>query len=295
MTPSVGPSIGAQRPDVLAAGSVVWRRRQEVLLVHRPRYDDWSFPKGKRDPGESLPAAAVREVAEETGLEIRLGPPLATQRYRNGDRMKTVHYWVGWAVGSDDVSGYLVNSEIDDVRWVPWESALEKLTYPYDHETLRASRRHRRKSRALIVLRHGSAESRKSWPGDDRLRPMTAVGHRQAERLVPLLAAYDVSRVVTSTNTRCRQTVEPYAEASGLKLEEHDGLSEEDATVESVVEIVDDLLHAGEGSVLCTHRPVLPSVFDALGLGDVRLEPGGLLVVHHRKGGVRATQPHHSG
>ena len=288
----MAPSVISNRPDVLAAGAVVWRRRQEVLLVHRPAYDDWSFPKGKLDPGESLPAAAVREVGEETGLAIRLGPPLGRQRYLNGDRMKSVHYWVGWAVGSDDVSGYLVNSEIDDVRWLPWKDALDRLTYDYDRETLEASRRLRRKSRALVVLRHGSAQSRKSWSGDDRKRPLLESGEHQAERVVPLLAAYDVSRVVTSTSTRCRDTVVPYAETSGLKLEEHDGLSQEDATTESVVEIVDDLLDTKEGAVLCTHRPVLPSVFDALGVDGLRLAPAGLLVVHHRKGRAVATEPY---
>jgi 8-oxo-dGTP diphosphatase len=286
----MAPSVSSHRPDVLAAGAVVWRRRQEVLLVHRPAYDDWSFPKGKVDLGEELPTAAVREVGEETGLAIRLGPPLGNQRYPNGDRMKSVHYWVGWAVGSDDVSGYLVNSEIDDVRWLPWRAAMDRLTYPYDRRTLKEARRHRRKSRALVVLRHGSAESRKAWSGDDRLRPLAEAGYQQAERLIPLLAAYDVSRVVTSTSTRCRQTVTPYAEASGLKLEEYDGLTEEDASAESVVEIVDDLLATKEGSVLCTHRPVLPSVFDALSLDAVRLAPSGLLVVHHRAGQVMATQ-----
>jgi 8-oxo-(d)GTP phosphatase len=284
------PSVGPNRADVLAAGAVVWRHREEVLLVHRPTYDDWSFPKGKLDPGEWLPAAAVREVAEETGLTIRLGPPLGSQRYPNGDRMKSVHYWVGWAVGSDDVSGYLVNAEIDDVRWLPWKTAMEQLTYPYDRGTLEESRPLCRKSRALIVLRHGSAESRKEWSGNDRRRPLVESGREQSEVVVPLLSAYDVSRVVTSSNTRCRQTVAPYADVSGLKLEAHAGLSQEDATAESVVEIVDDLLESKEGSVLCTHRPVLPSVFDALGLEAVRLAPAGTLVVHHRGGAVIATE-----
>jgi 8-oxo-(d)GTP phosphatase len=289
----MAPSVGSHRPDVLAAGAVVWRRRKEVLLIHRPTYDDWSFPKGKLDPGEWLPATAVREVGEETGLTIRLGPPLSTQRYRNGDRMKSVHYWVGWVVGSDDVSRYLVNSEIDDVQWLPWKAALKRLTYRYDRETLMESRRHRRKSRALVVLRHGSAQSRKSWSGNDRRRPLLASGHHQAERVVPLLGAYDVSRLVTSSSTRCQQTLEPYADWSGQKLEEHDGLSQEDATAESVVDIVDDLLETKEGSVVCSHRPVLPSVFDALGLEAVRLEPGGLLVVHHRAGAAVATEAYH--
>src|SRR5437868_5505689 len=112
------------RPDeVRAAGAVVLRNNQ-VLLVHRPAYDDWSFPKGKLDPGESAPVAAVREVAEETGVRIRLGVPLRTQSYPNGGgRTKVVDYWVGRVVGDHDVSGYLVNDEIDEVCWVGVDKA----------------------------------------------------------------------------------------------------------------------------------------------------------------------------
>ena len=287
-------SAPSQRRDILAAGAVVWRRKQEVLLVHRPRYDDWSFPKGKLDPGETLPAAAVREIAEETGLHVRLGPPLETQRYPSGNGMKAVHYWVGWAVGSDDVGGYLVNDEIDEVVWLPWEEAREKLTYPRDRDTLRKARTLRRKSRPLVVLRHGVARSRKAWRKDDRLRPLLKRGHDQALDLIPLLAAFDVTRVVSSSSTRCVQTVAPYADTTGWKLEQDGRLSEEGATAEGVVEIVDDLLHAGEGSVVCTHRPVLPALYDALRVDAVKLEAGAMLVAHHRKGRVVATELHHT-
>ena len=145
----------------------------------------------------------------------------------------------------------------------------------------------------VYLVRHAKAGSRKAWSGDDRKRPLDEEGREQAERLVPLLAAYDVSRLVTSSSTRCRKTVTPYADASGLKLEEYDGLSQEDASAESVVEVVDDLLETKEGSVLCTHRPVLPSVLEALGVEVVRLAPAGMLVVHHRSGAVVATEPHH--
>ena len=110
------------RPDVLAAGAVVLRKHHDdVLLVHRPKYDDWSFPKGKLDPGEHEVTAAVREVAEETGLDVRLGPALTPQRYRmSNGRWKHVDYWTAKVVGSDDVSGYRPNDEIDVVEWVPW-------------------------------------------------------------------------------------------------------------------------------------------------------------------------------
>jgi len=88
------------------------------------------------------------------------------------------------------------------------------------------------------------------------------------------------------------ETVAPYSAACGWAMERVDGLSEEDATANSVLEVVDGVLLAGEGAVICTHRPVLPAVFDALGLDDASLEPGAMLVVHHRKGTVLSTEPH---
>ena len=271
-------------PDVVAAGVVVWRPGHEVLLVHRPRYDDWSFPKGKLDPDEAAPVAAVREVLEETGVDVRLGPPLPAQEYAVGAGRKVVHYWVGWAVDDDDVSGYAPNHEVDAVRWVTHDEALTRLTYRHDRETLAAALEWRRPTRALVVLRHGKACSRKAWDGDDRERPLDELGHEQSHRLVPLLAAWDVAGVVTSSSARCVQTVTPYADAVGRKVRATDALSEEDATDAAVAEIVAELLGKRRGSVLCTHRPVLPAVLDAAGVRRESLEPGGFVVVHHRKG-----------
>ena len=276
--------------DVVAAGAVVTRRGGEVLLVHRPRYDDWSFPKGKRDPGEHVVATAVREVSEETGLRVRLGPPLESQRYRTGDRAKRVHYWTARVVGDDDVSGYAVNEEIDQVRWVPWQEAEQLLSYDHDRETLAEARPLRRSTRALVVLRHGDALPRKEWRDDDRRRPLAPAGEAQAAGLVPLLAAWDVSRLVSSSSTRCVQTVTPYAAASGREVVPADGLSEEDATPEGVRHVVAELLSARDAAVLCTHRPVLPWVYDGLGVPEARLRPSDMLVVHRRRGEVLAVE-----
>lgn len=289
--PSPFPASRARR-DVYAAGAVVTRRGRQVLLVHRPRYDDWSFPKGKLDRGEHSTGAAVREVAEETGLHVRLGPPLTAQRYPVGSRMKTVNYWVGRVVGSDAVDVFVPNHEIDAVEWVPYDQAQDRLSYGFDRETLRESLLVRKKTRALIVLRHGSARSRSAWRSDDRQRPLLKTGTVQAQRLVAGLAAYDVTRLACSNSLRCVQTLAPYADTTGWDLELHKGLSEEDATAKKVLRIVDDLLVQDEGAVLCTHRPVLPTVFDALGMPEQKLDPGGMVVVHHRKGKIVATERH---
>ena len=282
-----------QARDVLAAGAVVTRKGGDVLLVHRPRYDDWSFPKGKLDRGEHVTTAAIREVAEETGLDIRLGPALSGQRYSSGrGRMKSVSYWTGRVIGDDDVSGYHVNDEIDEVAWVPWEKAPDVLSYDYDRRTLLEARPLRRKTRALVLLRHGPARSRQAWRDDDRRRPLLQVGAAQAQRLIPVLAAFDVTAIHTSSSTRCVDTVAPYAHTTGWPVTRYDLLSEEDSTLDGVVDLVDGLLEARQGVVVCTHRPVLPTLLDAIGVGGDGLEPGEMLVVHHRKGKVVATERH---
>ena len=121
-----------------------------------------------------------------------------------------------------------------------------------------------------MILRHSQARSRKAWRADDRQRPLLATGKHQAGRLVPLLAAYDVRRLVSSSSTRCVQTLEPYAAAIGRKLRTDDLLSEEDASREDgpagwspAGGELDDRPASAGGLVVCTHRPVLPWVFDA--------------------------------
>jgi 8-oxo-dGTP diphosphatase len=116
-----------------AAGGVVWRRSGRggirVLIVHRPRYDDWSLPKGKLEPGESHRRAAQREVREETGLRCQVGPELLEVRYRDRKgRDKRVRYWA-----MEPVHGaFEPNDEVDEVRWVGADSAATALSYPWD-------------------------------------------------------------------------------------------------------------------------------------------------------------------
>ena len=125
-----------------AAGGVVWctstKGRRKVLLVHRPRYDDWTLPKGKLDPGETAPAAALREVEEETGLRCRLGPPLHSVGYtdRQG-RAKRVRYWAMEVLDG----AFAPNDEVDEIEWLPLGPAAERLTYPHDRPVVEALER----------------------------------------------------------------------------------------------------------------------------------------------------------
>ena len=289
----------AAEREVVSAGAVVLGPGGTVLLVHRPKYDDWSFPKGKLDRGEHATAAAVREVEEETGVRIRLGVPLADQQYLIRAGTKRVHYWVGRAVGDGDVSGYEPNAEIDEVGWFPIDKARLRLSYEFDVVTLDEALAQVKKTRTLVVLRHSQARSRKAWRSDDRDRPLLATGKHQAGRLAPVLGAYDLRRLVCSSSTRCVQTLEPYAAAYGHKLRTDDDLSEEDASRGGIRRLVADLTAwleerpaSAGGLVVCTHRPVLPWVFDAVGIEDPGLAPGELVVLHLRKGAVRSCERH---
>ncbi|WP_328528752.1 NUDIX domain-containing protein [Nocardioides sp. NBC_00368] len=283
-------------PEIPAAGVVVFRELHdlpEVALVHRPKYDDWSFPKGKVDPGETVPVAAIREVHEETGLRVALGRPLRTQRYPVEAGQKVVHYWVGrTAIGADDdVDSYQINDEIDEVEWMSVEKARKRLTYPHDRETLQQAFDVRHPTTPLVILRHASALGRSAWSGEDQERPLDDTGRTQAVTLAGLLMAYDIRRVITSTSVRCTQSVAPYAGLAGIASEQMRLLSEEGAEGGSVSALAADILRdLAVPTVICTHRPVLPWIFDGLGVRDPKLEKGELMVLHVQEGEVRTAE-----
>jgi len=285
--------ISVRGPDVTAAGAVVLRKDNggEVLLVHRPKYDDWSWPKGKQDPGEHITVTAVREVLEETGVEIRLDRPLARQLYGvSGGRAKTVDYWVGRVLGDPDVSAYPANDEIDQVAWVALDKARKLLTYADDIDLLDEVLHAPRRTSVLAIVRHGRATKRATWKGSDDERPLTQVGRTQARSLAPVLSAYGVTRVVSSDSLRCLHTVAPYARDHVLAIEAVPGINEEHSTAVTIETTVRSLLAGKENAVLCSHRPVLPQVFAVLGIAEEPLAPGEMVVCHHRKGVVVATE-----
>ncbi|MEY4398440.1 MAG: hypothetical protein RLZ53_1016, partial [Actinomycetota bacterium] len=206
---------------VYAAGAVLWRienNELKVALVHRGRYDDWAWAKGKVDPGESLPETAVREIREETGLKVKLGVPLGIQRYRLPNKnLKEVHYWAAQVTDKAiENSDFEPNEEISQVVWFTPSEAKARLSYSHDHEQLDALLElHRSNSLdtyPVILLRHGKARSRSTWNGEESSRPLLTDGNLQAEALPPILKAFGSKQVFSSPWTRCLSTVAPYAQ-----------------------------------------------------------------------------------
>src|SRR5690606_1142183 len=130
------------------------------------------------------------------------------------------------------------------------------------------------RTRTLVVLRHAQARARGGWHSDDRFRPLLVSGEQQAQRLAPVLAAHDVQTRVSSSSTRCVTTLLPYADLTHRRIHTAEALTEEGATAERVRRAVRELLDQKRPTVLCSHRPVLPVVFEALGLADPGLETG---------------------
>lgn len=261
-------------------------------MVHRPSYDDWTFPKGKTDPGETLQVTAVREIAEEAGVRVRLGHPLQDISYPISGGTKRVSYWCARVVGAEQTTPFVPNKEVDEIRWVSVREARKLLTYEHDISLLatfgRLRERQAHRTRTLIVLRHGKAVPR-SERIDDLERPLTSSGTARATDLVAQLDAYGVRRVVSSPAVRCAQTVEPYAQSISTFLEIDDRLSE-DTRHGQVRRSIDGLLDHKKPVVLCSHRPTLPWIFDAIGSDVEELAPGQAIVVHHRGGVVHATE-----
>jgi 8-oxo-dGTP diphosphatase len=251
---------------VLAAGGVVYRWRPEgdaeILLVHRPRYDDWSLPKGKLDPGEHRLAAAVREVHEESGVRGVPQARLRTVNYLTGEPgvEKQVEYWSMRCLSDD---GHEPDHEVDVRRWVPLPTARDLLTYAHDRGVVAAFTALPPVTGVVVLVRHAHAGRRAGWQGADDERPLDTNGRRDAENAAPLLALFAPDRVISAPAVRCRDTVTPAADLLGHRLEV-DGRFAEDGDPDEALHALQELAQATPSSVVCSQggliRPLVAGI-----------------------------------
>jgi 8-oxo-(d)GTP phosphatase len=280
---------GAEALLTRAAGAVVWRHGHagpEIVLVHRPRYDDWSYPKGKCERGEHVIRTAIREVREEAGLGIVLGRALTPSVYPTSSGTKHVSYWAARHVQS---FGFVSTSEVDDVLWLPAATAHQRLTYERDVALLGEFRSGPASTVPLILLRHAAAGSKAVVADDDAAaaaadlaRPLEANGEADAKVLAGLLASYGECQVISSAAERCIETVRPYAETIGAPIQVERAFTVTprplpDARLAEGAERVTSLATSGVPTLICAHRENLPwlvdAAFKALGAGPPPAEP----------------------
>jgi len=244
---------------IRAAGGVLWRppaQEIEIAVVHRPRYDDWSLPKGKLNPGEHFLLGAVREVREETGLTVRVGRRLTTTSYEVAGEPKEVDYWAMEVVGGQFVPG----DEVDQLRWLAPAAAKSVLSSPHDANVIDALMAAPVATTPVLVVRHGRAGHADSWNGDDTLRPLDEGGSKQAATLADLLPVYLPTRILTAARVRCVDTVRPLAERLGLELEIDPDFSEDSHAddPERMAARLRRLAAAGQAVVVCSQGGVIP-------------------------------------
>ncbi len=287
----------------------------EVALVHRERYDDWTFPKGKQEPGEHLLLTAVREVEEESGLRVRLGRPLTELEYPAGGKLKRVSYWAGQCSAAVP---FQPSHEVDQMRWHPASEAAKVVSYPRDAAVLAEFLAGPAGTVPVILLRHAEAGSKQErtagLPGAaavsaDLSRPLDAAGAAQARALAGLLACYGRGQVISSPAERCLATVRPYAALAGVPVRAEDalavaaGAAQEPARARAdlAARLAAEVALAGEPAVICAHRENMPALIGAV-FGAVGAKPppeplgkAEFLVAHLAGRHLAARERHHPG
>ncbi|MEY2872556.1 MAG: hypothetical protein RL526_696 [Actinomycetota bacterium] len=282
---------------IRAAGALLWREiaagEIEIALVHRPRYDDWSLPKGKIDENETALACAYREVFEETGIKARFTRQLGAVEYEDNGAQKRVKYWVAQALGASD---FVANEEVDQLRWLNPTDSIELATHQSDKEMIERFLEIEGPTDTLIILRHTKALERGDWDGDDSLRTLNENGIAQAQALINHLAPFAIDEIYTSDFTRCVQTVSPLGESRGLVVSKVPSLNE--ATFESdperSISFANALKQDERNILICSHNPVIPTMLRGIlntklkNKDLIKLEPGDAWLVHRVKGEIVA-------
>jgi len=285
-------------PLIQAAGAVLWRKSSEsdleIAVIHRPRYDDWSLPKGKVENNESHIATAYREVLEETGYTSTFGPEIGVVIYKLEGAPKEVRYWAAQA--SNIQEGSPNPEEVDKLEWLSPKDAKERLTNKDDRKIVDYFLEFGTDTFPIILLRHAKALKRTEWSGDDGDRPLEHKGQLQAKRLLPIYLSYGVKEVHTSDALRCTETVEPMTRALEMTpifsadLSEYGYEKDKDVSLD----YIQDLMDRGIPSIVCSHNPIIPKLVKKL-VGkkyfksmDRELEPAQAIILHCRAGEVIA-------
>jgi 8-oxo-(d)GTP phosphatase len=292
-------------PTVLAGGGVLWRRDSsdpEVALVHRPKYDDWSLPKGKAKPGEHLLVTALREVTEETGYRPRIGPCLTTVRYRVASGAhswnKAVTYWSMRCAGGS----FLANDEVDQMRWLPLDEARRRLTIASDRAVLDTFGHTPRDTEPLLLVRHGATVAPpRRLKRRPEARRLNRSGREQAASLVPVLEGLGVTDLLSADLPVCVDMLAPFAAATGLTVRREAQLTRA-GFAGNERDVADRLRRdasSSEALVVCGGQRVITGLLGALGHGshvspprDPMVRKGGWWLLHHRDGAVSAYERH---
>jgi 8-oxo-dGTP diphosphatase len=282
---------------IKAAGAVVWREEVpfelEVLLVHRPQYDDWSFPKGKVEDGESSIAAAFREVKEETGFTAVFGQFLGTSSYKIQDGKKKVKYWSAMALPNS--TAFVPNVEVDKIEWVSIKEARHFLTHDDDREILDEFFNHERYTSTLILLRHAKAVKRADWNDYDLDRPLSEEGVEQSKRLVRQLEPYGIQGIFSSDASRCFSTVEPLSLSLDVKVTVTAELNEEsyEKNLKTPLNYVRHLMRYPGNQLIASHNPIIPHILTKIARVEYSaddFDPADAWVVHHRGDKVHSVE-----
>jgi 8-oxo-(d)GTP phosphatase len=258
----------ASLPDIRAAGGVVWRVRKsrvEVALIHRPRYDDWSLPKGKLHQDETELSAAVREVREEIGSRVAVSRFIGSVAYPVGTVRKRASYWVMGHVDGD----FAPNHEVDAVEWHKPAIARDRMSHPVERTIMADFAAVPIPDSVVVLVRHAKAGKRSEWRGDDRKRPLDDGGRAQAQRLVPFLSAFCPDRVVSAEPVRCLQTIAPFAERRGIDVRV-DPVFGDKAYLDSPSSTETALMalaKPGKVTVVCSQGDTIPGLVDRLARG----------------------------
>ena len=281
---------------IRAAGALLWReidpRNIEIALIHRPKYEDWTLPKGKIEDGETALQCAYRELIEETGIKARFTRQLGSVEYEESGQRKRVVFWA--ARCTLHASAFVANEEVDQLEWLTPEEAMAKATHDSDRQIIENFQSEEARTDTLIILRHTKALERGDWDEVDSERTLNEVGFDQAQLLIKHLEPFAIDEVYTSNYTRCLQTVTPLSHSRGLAITQVPSLNEEtfENDPQRSVAFANALKQDEKNILMCSHNPVIPTMLRGIlntklkNKDLIKLEPGDAWIVHRVQGEI---------